>query len=223
MNVYRAWAITIRPRNGICDERVSDYIDWIEKSPKIAGAYGVCEKLAEERHLHLAVFFSEGRRKGDVNKQVERIFQRRSVEDGEIKVLRSGTRIMYNDDFVKKYLDKNDDTQVVINAVPSDTIEYYPTAEEQEEVRSQKNAVDQYFHSLCCKYTEWRGERMNDIQVCRWWFGVAMYEDKTIRVITDTRKLNQIIEALYRYSTGNGTCLVDVSTVMGKLILDENV
>ncbi|AXQ65297.1 MAG: hypothetical protein [Circular genetic element sp.] len=223
MSVYRAWAITIRPRNGICDERVSDYINWIEKSPKIVGAYGVCEKLAEERHLHLAVFLSEGRRKGDVNKQIERIFQKRSVEDGELKVLRSGTRIMYNDDFVKKYLDKNDATQVVINDVPADTIEYYPTAEEQEGVKAQKNATDQYFHSLLTKFDAWLNGRMNDPQMVRWWFGFAMYEEKSIRVITDTRKLNQIIDALYKYSNSNGMCLVDETSMMGKRILDENV
>ena len=223
MSVYRAWAITIRPRNGISDERVSDYIDWIEKSPKVAGSYGVCEKLAEERHLHLAVFFTEGRRKGDVNKQIERIFQRRVVEDGELKVLRSGTRIMYNDDFMKKYLDKNDDTEVVVNNVPPDTQEYYPTDEEQEAVKSQKNAVDQFFHSLNVKFSSWRGDRCNDIQMVRWWFGFAMYDEKSIRVITDTRKLNQIIDCLYKYSTSNEYCLVDETSVMGKRIIEDNV
>lgn len=219
MSVYKAWAITVRPRNGISDERVSDYKDWIEKSPKIDGAYGVLEKLAEERHLHLAVFFSEGRRKGDVNKQIERIFLKRPVEDGELKVLRSGTKIMYSDDFIKNYLDKNDETQVVINVVPQDTLAYYPTPEEQEAVKSQSRAVDQYFHSINEKYTSWLGDRMNDIQMVKWWMGIAMYEDKTIRVITDPRKLGQIIESLYRYSSSNGLCLVDETSVLGKEIL----
>lgn len=223
MSVYRAWAITIRPRNGISDERVSDYINWIEKSPKIVGAYGVLEKLAEERHLHLAVFFDEGRRKGDVNKQAERIFQKRSVEDGELKVLRSGTRIIYSDDFVKNYLDKNDDTEVVINNVPCDAVDYYPSADEQAGAKAQKNACDQYFHSLSVKFDAWLGERCNDEQMVRWWFGFAMFEEKSIRVITDTKKLNQIISALYKYTTSNGLCLIDPMSVMGKRILEENV
>ena len=223
---YRAWAITIRPRNGICDDRVSDYIDWIEKSQKIVGAYGVLEKCAEERHLHLALFFEEARRKGDVNKQIERIFSRRVVEVGELKVLRLGTRILYSDDFIQKYLDKDDDTQVVINCVPPNTAEYYPSQEEQDAVQLRSNAVDQYYHSLASKFNEWKarvGVTERDVQVCRWWMGVAMFGEKTIRVIADERKFNQIVNCLYRYTTENQMCYVDTSTAMGQYIWDKYV
>lgn len=230
---YRAWAFTVRPRNGISDERIKDFVDWMEKSDKIECAYAITEKLAEERHLHAILFFNKdnGRRKGDINKQLERIFQKRDVEDGELKVLRMGTRIVYNSDYLENYLDKDDNTVEVCDKMenydPGIDVEgdgnfccpYFPTQAEQDAVQKQSNAVDQYFHSLAVKYEGWLGTRCNDMEMVKWWFGVAMFSDKTIKVITDTRKLNQIVVGLYRYTNSNELCLIDESSAMGQMIL----
>ena len=116
MSHSRSFCITIRPKAGICDERIQQYVKWASKQD---GAYGVVEGTGVERHLHLQLFFRNPRTKGDVNIRVVEIFNRLGAEANEVKVLRSGTRFAYNMDWIETYLQKTTDPCVAIDMIPA--------------------------------------------------------------------------------------------------------
>lgn len=129
MSTYRAWAVTIRPREGLTDDMVERCIACFMK-PCIDGAYVVTEKLGVERHLHAAVYFAKGVRKGQVLSRCQTI--QGELDPAELRVLKSGIKICYNDDFRKNYLTKGDDTEVIMDTAPTDASAYYPSPEEQQ-------------------------------------------------------------------------------------------
>lgn len=201
MSHSRSFCITIRPRAGICDERIQQYVKWASKQD---GAYGALEGDGTERHLHMQLFFRKPRTKGDVNIRVVEIFNRLPVEDGEVRVLRSGTRFAYNMDWIEGYLQKGDRT-VVIDNVPDDVLAYFPTEEEQERIKDQKKAVDDYFHEhsvKCRDFVKLTYECPNDYiskEQVQHYYGWAMYKAKVMKCITDPRILARYVTTLYRY------------------------
>ena len=132
---YHAFAFTVRPRNGISEDRIIAYNEYCDKQ---AGSYTCTEKLGAERHLHGQVFFAQAVTRGYFVKALVRIFERTGEFDQrECSVLRAGVRIAYDNNFIETYLQKDDDNTVVYNTnVPKETEGYYPTKEEQEAVMS---------------------------------------------------------------------------------------
>ena len=213
VNGYSSFCITIRPREGLKDSRLKDYITW---SSKQAGAYGVCEGEGVSKHLHLQVFTSTPRHKGDVARAVERIFKRQEYDSSELKVLRQGVRIAYNDDWIDNYLQKTDDVDVVISDVPENSIDYYPTETEQEIVRARKTAVDEYFFNMSQDLTEWLervylcegGDYHPTLTLVKHFIGDMMYKERKYRVIQDPRKVSQVCHSLYHYFNKNDKALL---------------
>lgn len=200
---YRSYCATIRPLNGISDERLQLYINWAKKQ---LGCYCVIEEEGEARHLHLQVWLETPRARGDINIALERIFKKHDYEDKELKVLRRGTRIAYNDGFVDSYLDKGG--IIVFNNKPENTSEFYPTIEEQERVQNRSHAVDPYFHDLNEEYIKW-GEEENVTAFLGWdtlaieFIAYKMFELKTMRIVKDKKQRRQLGVCLAAYHSKN--------------------
>lgn len=208
--VHKSWCVTIRPVAGICDARIALYKKWALRQ---AGAYGVLEGLGETRHLHLQLFFEEPRSKGDVNKAIQRIFERLETQPNEIRVLRRGTRIAYNLDFIETYLQKEEGREVVVDNVPEKPDDYFPTDEEQERVKRVSTAVDAYMAGLNEKLLVFLQDKYHTDMVfeagVRHFLGDAMYCSRTMRVIRDPRILQSTVTALTRYGSKDEYALCD--------------
>ncbi|WP_445775531.1 hypothetical protein [Shewanella sp.] len=221
---FKSWCVTVRPRQGLKDDRLDLFLKWAEKQE---GAYGVCEGEGESKHLHLQIFCEE-RFKGDINRAVERIFKRLSYEDDELKVLRRGTRIAYNNDWMDCYLQKEEEVDVVINNVPENTSDYYPTEEEQDKVKNKSNAVDQYFHSLkedleAWKEKEYSGVVWVDVWLVKEFIADKMYKEKTYKVIQDPKKISALCISLQRYYNGESLSLLSQEELEQRKLLRKHL
>ena len=104
--MYKSWTFTIRPRDGFPKTLDHKVVDWAKKQD---GAFLTYEKADVERHIHGQIW-CEPRDKGTVNKSLERICVNNIPEwdTAQNIVLRRGTKIAYNNDFVENYLAKED-------------------------------------------------------------------------------------------------------------------
>ncbi len=206
---FRSFAFTIRPSNGV--ENNGD----LEKSvilylSKYQG-FLVSEKEGHERHLHGQIFFEKPKRKFDINKQLNLICQRNISEWNldQQRVLHSGTKVAYSDDWYCQYTNKECESELVYSDMPTSTTEYYPSPEEQNRVMARSHAVDKTFHHLKEMYEEdpvvvhnIKKNAPSQDQI-REWLYVQMYVKKKIRVIEDRRKFNQRASSLYHYIISN--------------------
>lgn len=136
--------MTVRPANGLTDEMIERAVTCFSK---LDGAYAVTEKLGVERHLHAALFFAEAVRKTQVVERLKRV--QGEMTDAELRVLQSGVKIMYNGDWMEKYLTKGDDTVVVWDTKPAEVEKYFPSEDETAKMKqrigmSQTEVVAEY-------------------------------------------------------------------------------
>lgn len=140
--LFRCYAFTIRPILGLQTPLEEGLIKWLSKYPGF-----LCTEMEDEaRHAHGVIYYETPKSKGDLNKSLESICSR-CVPDwnpNQNMVMRRGTKICYNDEFITEYLAKEDN--VIYQNIPQDTAPYYPSKEEQEEVQAKSNAVDKKFY-----------------------------------------------------------------------------
>lgn len=201
--MYKSYAITIRPRDGITDFTIKATTEWCKKQ---RFAVGVIEKDNESRHLHIQVWNDAPKARGDVAKAIQRICERTIPEwdNAQQKVLRSGIKIAYSDWYEDYLLDNESKEQVteeriIINNPPDKTMEYYPTEEEQNEVQTLKTATDQRYASLelqCLKYLGDTPITMNNVAR---WLAYATNDERSIKVITQQRDRTALCKSLYHY------------------------
>ncbi|AXH74932.1 MAG: putative replicase [Cressdnaviricota sp.] len=201
--MYRSWAVTIRPLNGIqVESKLEDaLIRWFKKQDY---CFVVSEKEDEARHIHAQIWLNDARDKGTINKSLERI---QSANDSDWSpasklVLRRGTKIAYNDDFVENYLNKCE-SNILVNSPPLDSSGFYPSKEEQEKVRRKSNAVDQKFHRWSEDFKEWATTHnlispYSLIDVSRF-MGDMFFQSKKYQVIVDHKSRVQNCKCLYHY------------------------
>lgn len=126
MSTFRGWAVTVRPRSGLTDEMISRAVKCFEK---LDGAYAVTEKVGADRHLHAAMFLSTEVRKSQIVDRMKVV--QGEMDDDELRVLKSGVKVLYNDEWYRSYLVKGDDTVVVYDKVPDDDVPYFPSQAQQ--------------------------------------------------------------------------------------------
>lgn len=200
--MFRSFCITIRPRDGITDETVEATKKWLTKCDY---AVAVLEKENNERHLHTQVWFSATKARGDICKQVQRICERTVPEwdTAQLKVLRNGVRIAYSDWYLD-YLVENEEKEppnIVLNKPPEKTMEYYPTEEEQDEVKTIKTAIDPKMADLEIKCLKYLGEMaITERNVARY-LAYAMFEERTMKCIMQQRDRIALCRTLYAYMT----------------------
>lgn len=205
---YRSWCFTIRPLNGFQEKTEMRLIKWLQKQD-----YAFCcvEMDGEARHCHAQIWLKAPRDKGTINKSLENICAT-TIDDwnpAQNLVMRRGTKIGYNDDFVEEYLSKEDN--IIFNSPPEDSTEYYPSKEEQLKVQGKAKSKNQLYFDLREKYKEdkipmsrWDDPIKPTLQEIAEWVMDGMYKKDSIRIIEDDRRRKQFVKSLYWYIRGCG-------------------
>lgn len=220
---YKSFAITIRPRLGLNGDFDDAIMKWF-RSHKLS-AY-VHEMEDEARHLHGQIWLEEPKDINDIRKAIYRISKKCLDPQGEWtpaaqRVQCGGIKIAYNDDFCKKYMNKDCIELEYANQPVLNTSTYYPSAEEQ--LKAQKKATrvaDAYFNRLKDlwleknkNYTEWQ---FTSVDIADFYYD-QMFRDKTIAVICDSRQRKQKAECLYHYIYPNN----DKTMVLTEKAIDQ--
>lgn len=206
--MYRSYCLTIRPLNGITDLTINEVVKFISKQE---GCIAVTEKETNERHLHAQIWLEKPKARGDISKQLQRICER-TIPDwdtSQLKVLRNGIRIAYSDwymDYLLENGDKGaylpmDHENIKVNKVPEQTMQYYPTEEEQNAVQILKNAVDPRFAKMELDFNEWRDDKDITLSLVALFIADSMFKSRTIKVIQHTRDKVALTQSLYLYVT----------------------
>jgi len=198
--MYRSFALTVRPRDGISDETVDAMKKWLTKCEH---SVAVLEKDTVERHLHAQIWFSATKARGDICKQLQRICER-TIQDwdtAQLKVLRTGVKIAYSDWYLD-YLVENDlkeKPNIILNNPPDKTMDYYPTEEEQENVKAVKTAVDPRMAQMEIECLEYLGERDITKRNVAEYLADAMFVKRTMKCILQQRDRKALCETLHAY------------------------
>lgn len=212
MSKYSSYAITFRPRGGLSDKTEEACVKWLKKQDFY---FAVTEMDAEARHLHAQVWFNEPRARGEVCTAIQRIGDR-TIDDwdkAQVTVMRGGVKIATSDwhiDYLLECEKKNELPNVIADHPPENTIPFYPTEEEQEAVRAESNAVDKMMFKLEKMFLERHDETESyTLKQVQAFMANMMYNERTICVITDNKRLSGICKGLFHYlnkSTGWQAC-----------------
>lgn len=133
---YKAFAFTIRPKEGLTDPLKEEFLNWVKKKD---GGFIVLEGEGTSLHMHGGMFLETETSKSNFNMQLQRHFERHRQDGDSTRVQRGGTRILYNMKFLTDYLSK-EDSRVIYESVPENVDEYFPSDLEQE--KAKKSSVD---------------------------------------------------------------------------------
>ena len=127
---YNTWAITIRPTGGIKNEQIEGVTNWIAKTCDYY--HIITEKDGWERHLHAALFLKKDDHRSNLNNRILSVpCLKDTLTEAERVVLRRGTKIMYDWNFVNTYLKKADPFHKDIDS-------FLPPLEQWEVIRDQR-------------------------------------------------------------------------------------
>lgn len=195
---YKAYSVTIRPKNGLLDEDIELCMKVLRKNCK--GWKFITEKDGPERHAHIACYlnqledYSQWKRKWKVT--FEKVWKDRG--DGTIFNVAYKHGAMYNEDWMNKYLEKGDGTVMIDCMMPENHMEYYMDVKRKEE--SKVRIVDEYYNRLELLWYEHRSSGdPNDGRSVADFLCEMMFNKRVIRVIADKRKRHQTADALSAY------------------------
>lgn len=208
--MFKSFALTIRPREGINDQTVEECCKFAKK---FSFSFGALEKTKDiqTRHLHLQIWSDEPKRKADIAKQLQRICERTidNWDNAQLKVLRSGIKIAYSDWYLD-YLVENDEKietdeigEIIINNPPEKSMDYYPTEDEQEALKNKINATDPRFHQMEVELKEFLKDDTDTLTMNKVasFLAHSMYVKRTMKVIIAKRDRISLCESLYNYAS----------------------
>lgn len=193
---YKSYAFTVRPRGGVDEERIRLYKEWCEKQD---GHFLCTEMEGESRHLHGAVYFETARTRSDVCKALCRIMRRGTATDQELRVLRGGVRIMYNNDFVDKYCSKDVNCIVISKNLFIQRSEYYPSEEEQQRVM--ERAKDPILSEYEILWENWEEKIENPDENLIRYFCIDMWFKSRKMRVPDVKRQKGLIYNVFHYIT----------------------
>lgn len=205
MSKVKTFAITFRPLNGVDDNDVDKINAWIVK--RSLYYHVITEKTGSERHVHAAMIFHTEVTRSQVTIQMKRLFPNLSTD--EHKVFMKGIRVMYNEDFIKAYMDKSDDTVVISSNLPeAGTIEHYfppPLAS------LPSKSKNRYYHELMAL---WRKHVPPHVEVntknARHFLFKMMYSLDAIAVLRDDKAIIQTAKHLCRFLRKEEYCTFEL-------------
>lgn len=198
---FKSFCITVRPKAGLHGSYAEAIEKYIRKQKYFVYNY---EKEDEARHIHAQIFFDDPVRKSNIQTALKRIAEKHDENwnPASRKVLVSGVKIAYSDNFMDNYITKDSEVEMLNWNPPVDTEPYYPTKEEQEKVKAKANAKDQYFHRLSELWNEKNKDyiiHINTLKDIGLFIYDQMFVDKTIPVVRDDRQRKQIVKAAMHY------------------------
>ena len=198
---FKSYCITVRPKAGLHGSYAEAIEKYIRKQKYFVYNY---EKEDEARHIHAQIFFDDPVRKSNIQTALKRIAEKhdKDWDPASRKVLVSGVKIAYNDNFMDNYITKDSEVETLNWNPPADTEDYYPSEAEQNAVQARANARDQYFHRLSelwhLRYPDYtvHSNTLKDIGL---FIYDQMFIDRMIPVIRDDRQRKQIVKAAMHY------------------------
>lgn len=224
---FKSFGITISVKPGII--KGSKLENNLLKASKTANYYQiVSEKDGCERHFHIQLWFDDKKKKGDIKRKFERILSKEIFWDVDHKRHAIKIKICYND-WIMNYCEENelklngdDLSEMLLDNLPANTEDYYPSEEEQDKIIKKANAVDQKFHHWLELWNVWEHKidnpRLWDIAS---FLGDMMFKSKKVNVIVDDKARRQNCKCLLAYIQGNPTKNLFLSEE--DIILSENM
>ena len=205
MPKFRSFACTVRPKGGLTDETAAALVTWLEKQDY---AFALTELEDEAKHMHLQVWLSVSRDRGEICRSLQRCCERTipDWDQAQKKVLRQGVKIAYSDwylDYLAENEGKEAPNEPLINNPPPKTLEYYPTEEEQAAVQAASTAVDKEMHSLATKYKEDAdSDALPTLREVAAWLYAQCFHEKSISIPRQQRNRVEKTRILHAYICG---------------------
>jgi len=195
MSKFSTYALTIRPLNGVSDDDVKSFTRFVTKRCTYYSI--ITEKSGSERHLHAGLFLTKSVTRSNVVQSMKQLFKH--LTSSEQTVLFQGIKIMYNFDFITKYMDKDDDTVVIAQCLPEQSYldSIFPKLPAAVKKVPKHSAFYHELESLWYKHTR-PVEEANPVN-CRHFLCNMMYKERLINVIRDDKQIIQVSRHLARW------------------------
>lgn len=193
---FRSYALTFRPFDGVTDKQISMLDKWCRK--KTLYHKLITEKEGSSRHCHAAVFLEQEESRSNLVVKMTRLFPDLSTQ--EKRVWRQGVKVMYNEDFLGNYMDKEDDTVIISENLPeAGRLEsFYPPKPDLSVVK--KSKCSHYYHELEALWNKYvpLATDINTVTVRDFLFNM-MYNERCLNVIRDDKSIVQVARHLVRW------------------------
>jgi len=128
---YASYAVTVRPRDGVTDDHLCLLTKLYERSSTFH--HSITEKEGTATHNHAAVYLKESSTLSNFRRKVAACLPDDLRTKHAVKV-----KIMYNDDWLAQYLDKDDHTQLISTLLPTDRTELHAWYPAKDDTRAKK-------------------------------------------------------------------------------------
>lgn len=198
---FYTWLFTIRTKGPLDRACADEVVSYLKK--KCRFGYVVLE-VSPELHLHASVCFKSPIEKKTFEETVWSKLER--THPDSIKRVALKSTVQYNHHWIDEYLQKDNERIVLWHKYEHvEYANYFPTAEEQAElVRSAEaraplptEAKDPRFARLEQGWTEYSSS-VTYIDAVKY-LEYSMYQERSMPVITDQRRLHQTAWCLYKY------------------------
>lgn len=205
---FKTFALTLRPRDGITDQQVKDLAEWIRKRSE--HYHIVTEKTGSARHVHAALYLKVSVTRSNFCVVYSRLLKKFGLDFEESSVAKKGIKVLYNNDFVTSYLDKDDNTCVIASSLPevARLESYYPPKP------VPKNNVERHSKYYWELEALWNKHNTPTYEVhtanARDFLFIMMYKERCIPVIKDDRQIIQTARHLVRWLKREGRSTIEL-------------
>lgn len=200
---HKSWALTINPTY-LDEDMIKGVTAWIKRQCKYW--HIITEKKDERRHIHAGCFWKDiGISRKYLNQALKGLKCFEDCSSADKWQLGEGTKIMYNSDWLDKYMDKADDTVVINSNIPEKhhLEHFWPTAIEQTKAKQKaliNKATDKYYAKLEQMWYQYRGPSVEiNYENVAMFMSDMMFSARLLRVNSNTRKLSATIMCLVKY------------------------
>ena len=193
MSKYQAYAITLRPKDGVTNEQIVTFNKWATRYSEYSLI--VTEKEDTARHIHAGIFLKKPTLKGNICKLLDRLPLDLSAT--ERIVFLQGVKPMFNHDWIT-YCNKGDFTTTIHSNLPEQKHleSYFAQSPTTSHVRKNLTYYGR-LEKLWYEYNE-PGVEINPKNVRDFLFRM-MYSLRVIDVIRDDKSIIQVSRHLSRY------------------------
>lgn len=203
--MFRSFCITIRPKNGLSDKLLEALI---KKVKKYSFGFICTEKEDEERHAHIQIWLDKKTTKGVISTDFQRTQSKLDPDWSEDanRVFRKGIDIAYSDWYLDYCIMNGDkiDTEasnIVFENIPSNTLEYYPSEDDQKKALAKSKSANKQYFSLKEKFINdgWELQYKGDMHTVGTFIYTEMFKNDTIPIIKDPKQRRWLVNCLLKY------------------------
>ena len=133
---YTTWTITVRPHGGITNEQIAGVSKWITRTCDYY--HIITHKDGSERHMHAAMFIKRETVRSNLNSCLGSVTCLKDLTEAEKGVLRKGTKVMYDWNFISEYLAKHNPSHEKYDPFHKVVASKLPPLDEREAVGKQR-------------------------------------------------------------------------------------